>query len=451
MSDSSHSSPANDIDASITAPEVRGQLDRIFSSAPFQRSRRLQDFLRYITDLTLHERQEDINEFLIGVEVFGRGPDYNPSEDSIVRRQAHALRQKLDEYYASEGANDPIVVEVPLGRYIPAFRQRKTPPVTLQEPSASAMAKASGRAAQPRWGAWLWVTAVAVALAFAVGRVSVYSPASARSGELRPSADVLELWGPWLAADRGPLIVFSSPLTGVVKRFELPLVPDNVPSPLELTGEMERRFRQRLEIPGGGNLYIWPTVTSAKTGEALGAVPLSALFAAKGMRPRATLSRLLTWEAFRHENIIALGHSEQNHVVGPLLEKYALHLTETDGERDRRIVNAAPAGDEPPYYEIQYAEEDDGATLEYVLISMLPGLDDGRELLLVSGLNTQATLVGIEFLTDPELARALLDGLYERAPDHRGPWRFQAVLSAEVRDKEPTGSEIELIRVLGDQ
>ena len=240
-------------------------------------------------------------------------------------------------------------------------------------------------------------------------------------------------------------------MTGVVKHFDTPLPPDSVPRRLEMTGEMDRRFRRRLGLSEQGKLYISPSVTEAKTGEALGGVQLAAFFAASQLRPRSTLSRLLTWEAFRRENLIILGHSEQNHVVAPLLEKYPLQLARTAGDRPRRILNADARSGEPLYYEIAYAEDIDDATVEYALISMLPGLDDGRELLLVSGLNTQATLMGIEFLTDPDRAGILLDRLYQRDPDHEGPWRFQAVLSTEVHDKIPTGGEIELVRVLNSE
>ena len=92
-------------------------------SPQFERSERVQRFLRFICELTLTGESQRINEYLIGSEVFQRGSDYSPSEDSIVRRQAHALRQKLQDYYGNDGQGDPVRIELPVGRYVPVFRR----------------------------------------------------------------------------------------------------------------------------------------------------------------------------------------------------------------------------------------------------------------------------------------------------------------------------------------
>jgi len=81
----------------ITAEEVYAELDVLARSPVFNRSEKLLRFLRFVCETTLQGGGEQINEYLIGSEVFRRGSDYNPSEDSIVRRHAHAMRQKLQE------------------------------------------------------------------------------------------------------------------------------------------------------------------------------------------------------------------------------------------------------------------------------------------------------------------------------------------------------------------
>ena len=45
-----------------------------------------------------------------GVDVFGRGPDFDPRADTIVRVQARRLRAKLHEFYAVEGHADGLGV-----------------------------------------------------------------------------------------------------------------------------------------------------------------------------------------------------------------------------------------------------------------------------------------------------------------------------------------------------
>src|SRR5690242_19002936 len=102
--------------------EFREALSAVLTSTTFERAERLKKFLSFVCDLVLAGKGDEINEHLIGIEVFERGAGYSTSEDSIVRRQAHTLRKKLDEYYRGQGAHSPIRIELPLGHYAPAFR-----------------------------------------------------------------------------------------------------------------------------------------------------------------------------------------------------------------------------------------------------------------------------------------------------------------------------------------
>src|SRR5438552_9283247 len=117
--------PQNIADSShISTEEAQAELDEVLHSRIFERSEKLQRFLRYVCDLTLRGESAKLNEYLIGSEVFHRGSDYSPTEDSVVRREEHALRQKLQEYYGSEGRDHAIRVELPVGRYVPTFRRQ---------------------------------------------------------------------------------------------------------------------------------------------------------------------------------------------------------------------------------------------------------------------------------------------------------------------------------------
>ena len=81
-------------------------------------------FLRYVVGRTLAGEGDQIKEYVIGVAVFGRGDDYDPRLDSIVRVEARRLRTKLDEYYAADGRDDTIVIAIPRGSYSPTFEKR---------------------------------------------------------------------------------------------------------------------------------------------------------------------------------------------------------------------------------------------------------------------------------------------------------------------------------------
>jgi len=89
---------------------------------------RLAQFLNFVVEATLKGEASHLKETTIGVFVFGRQPDYNPKVDTIVRSQAWRLRAKLKEYYASEGAKDPIIIALPVGSYVPVFRVRDDEP-----------------------------------------------------------------------------------------------------------------------------------------------------------------------------------------------------------------------------------------------------------------------------------------------------------------------------------
>lgn len=104
------------------SPEaVRDELHRILTSEPFANAARLSRLLRYLVDRTLAGEGDQLKEYVLGVEVFDRGEQYDPRLDSIVRVEARRLRAKLDEYYANAGAHDPLVISVPRGSYAALF------------------------------------------------------------------------------------------------------------------------------------------------------------------------------------------------------------------------------------------------------------------------------------------------------------------------------------------
>src|SRR6516162_7365233 len=106
------------------AEMLRDELDRVLSSACFARSERLSQLLRFLVERHMEGRDDELKESVIGVEVFGRRPDYDPKLDSTVRTEAVRLRARLNTYYSMEGSSDPLVIELPRGGYVPQFRPR---------------------------------------------------------------------------------------------------------------------------------------------------------------------------------------------------------------------------------------------------------------------------------------------------------------------------------------
>src|ERR1700751_4591945 len=100
------------------------QIERLTKSHILHSSESLCKLLRYLAEHSLDHPGISLKEYQIATEVLGRPAGFDPSSDSTVRVQAGRLRVKLAEYYANEGPNDPIVVEIPKGSYALTFHLR---------------------------------------------------------------------------------------------------------------------------------------------------------------------------------------------------------------------------------------------------------------------------------------------------------------------------------------
>ncbi len=103
------------------------QLEKVLASETFAQAERSGRFLRFIVERTLEGCATDIKEYVIGVEVLGRGASFDPRSDPIVRVEAGRLRTRLNTYYTSDGRNDTLLIDVPKGSYVPEFSERHLP------------------------------------------------------------------------------------------------------------------------------------------------------------------------------------------------------------------------------------------------------------------------------------------------------------------------------------
>jgi TolB-like protein len=146
----------------IPAEVVQEHLERVLASPGFARNERLSRFLRFIAQEELNGRGRELKESLIGVEVFGRKPGFDPKQDSTVRSEAARLRARLAEYYDDEGKSDTLVIELPKGGYIPRFCRSGPDVANAEGGHANRLqpwkkALAAGLAlALAGFGFWLW-------------------------------------------------------------------------------------------------------------------------------------------------------------------------------------------------------------------------------------------------------------------------------------------------------
>jgi hypothetical protein len=101
------------------------QLDRMVASPYFSHSKRLPNFLRFVVEHTLAGNAENIKERTLGIEIFGRDPDYDTASDPIVRVTAAELRKRMAQYYQEPAHVEELRISLPSGSYIPEFNRPK--------------------------------------------------------------------------------------------------------------------------------------------------------------------------------------------------------------------------------------------------------------------------------------------------------------------------------------
>ena len=97
------------------------ELEQILSSKLFSRAPSLVNFLNFICQKYFEGNSDQIREFNIATEAFGRAPDFQQREDPIVRVEANRLRKRLAQYYETEGIQHPVRMTIPPGQYAPIF------------------------------------------------------------------------------------------------------------------------------------------------------------------------------------------------------------------------------------------------------------------------------------------------------------------------------------------
>ncbi len=162
---------------------IREELARVLNSHEFRTSKRSQDFLRYVVENTLSGNADLLKERTIGIEVFGRSTSYEPSDDATVRVKAGDVRKRLGLYYAEQGAQNPVRIELPGGTYVPEFRWDAAPAVKAPEAPAEPVGSRKSHI----------VVAGIVALICIGVAVAMYL-------RVRPATELDQFWSPVLSS-----------------------------------------------------------------------------------------------------------------------------------------------------------------------------------------------------------------------------------------------------------
>jgi hypothetical protein len=121
---------------SPNSDQIRSEIDAVLASDIFARAPSLAQFLSYVCRKVLSGESDQIKEYNIAVEAFGRQANFDQKADAIVRVEAHRLRKRLKQYYDTEGATHPIRIVIPPGQYVPNFVLAPADETPLEEKTA---------------------------------------------------------------------------------------------------------------------------------------------------------------------------------------------------------------------------------------------------------------------------------------------------------------------------
>ena len=423
-------------DPAATGPDPRrAALDQVLRSSAFSRSDPLRSFLRYVCEMELAGRGDELNEYLIGVEALGKPPAYSTAEDATVRRRAHELRDKLDEAYSTELADVPLRIELPKGRYVPRFVPKVAP---LRPPGPAA-------ASHRRWLApGLWMAAGA-ALASA-GHAALGARATHRV-----DAVVAEAWGPFLAPRANVTIGLAAPAHYNV----LPYPEGPLPPGVRLVPEdwnLSEWYQSHYPLRPGRRLGLHVS-GPLRTGEVMGALTAARLLVQAGVDYQILLDKKLPPSAVRGRNLLMFANPEYSELAGTLLER-ATWTVDYDPERRARVIrpqkDGSPARTFAPGPEWQ-------RPATFGLITVLPNSSEVvpnetrstnlPKLVLVSCTNSQGCQAAMEFFASASGMRALRDKL--RSEGHDGfPPAYQVVVRCDLHLSQPIAGAYEAHVVL---
>ncbi len=186
---------------------VLKELDAIVSSHHFRGSKRYPAMLKYVVFAAIDGHASDLKERTLGVEVFGRDPDYDTNADPVVRISAGEVRKRIAQFYHENGHGAKLEIELPLGSYAPEFRLREPePPGAVAERDIEEVASTASRLHKSlhryRIVAFGAIAVLAVTAAF-----GIYAY---RKAALLKNNSTDELWQPMLKSPEPVLVVVGT-------------------------------------------------------------------------------------------------------------------------------------------------------------------------------------------------------------------------------------------------
>lgn len=400
------------------------QIERITKSHSLRGADSLSRLLQYCAKQSLEHPDELLKEYQIAREVYGRGPAFDPQSDSCVRVQAGRLRLRLAEYYATEGANDPVVVKLPKGGYHLIFETRSVAADSHSGTSAEKSVRSSPVPALWRFAIIASLTCLLVSLVV-VGSLlhgrKLTDPSLASAHELRAASTPLaEFWKPFTAGEDEPWVIYSN--AAFVGRPE--------------TGM--RYYDARKD--SGSTRYDHYT----GVGEVLAIHNLDEAFAELGRHILVKRGSLFSLDDTRNANLIFVGSPSENLSLQdlPTSQEFVFQRAVTGPRKgDLEIVSKHPKAGEAASY--MASPSGSPMTEDYAVVVFVPGATSERVVLILAGTTTFGTQGAVEFVCTRDSVAKLLQQLPGSAT-HMQP--FEALLHVKIAREVPVSTELVAVR-----
>ena len=409
----------------VTDAEMRLiEVERLVASHTLHGSESLCKLLRYLADHALKHPGTALKEYQIATEIFGRPADFDPHLDSLVRVQAGRLRSKLSEYYVSEGAEDPIIVELPKGTYTLAFHYASGVSKTILHGAREI--EQGGRTGESSKRSLLLValsTLLAAAIIVIAGLLLTRNPnasGAASAGETAPAAFRV-FWQPFTVGPEEPWVIFSNgafvgrPYTGM-------------------------RYYNRARDSGTMILDHYTGV-----GEVLAVHALDNVFVKLHQQIRVKRGSLFSFDDAKNDDLIFIGSPSENLTLLDLPNTQEFTFKQiTSGPRmgTMEIINSHPESGEPK--EFLPSPPDQTLTEDYSVIALKRGLNPAHSVLILAGATTIGTQAAVEYVCQQDSVEQLLLRLSVSNSGELKP--FEAVIRVKVARGVPVGSELVALR-----
>jgi hypothetical protein len=367
---------------------IRKQLERMLRNPLFKNSKRYPNLLRYVVEHTLEGDPTELRERHLGVQVFGREPDYDTNADPIVRATAGEIRKRIAQYYHEQGHEAEIRIELSPGSYVPEFEILAPAPtlVPIAVPAMLPASRSRTAALASSWRHWIRYIAVAATVAVLAG-VAWLKPWTPHTALDRFWAPVVDSSGSVLLCVGQRRFLGSSPEPGQWSNSDLPHVAD---PHAEASGSITLF---KLYYLGSENVALQDVTTLGR---------LNGLLQAKGKSCAIRGEISTSFADLRDGPVVLVGALNNDWTVrltGPMRFSYERD-DDTFWIKDRQNPSRR---DRAVNYQTPYLD----LAEDYALISRVLEPTTERMVVVAGGLTGFGTITAGEFLTNPNYMNAI--------------------------------------------